>query len=128
MSRVTVHNRRENKKNKKNQHPHERTTTYNHVKTTHTPKIKKKKCLRASYFGFIKIASSSGVINARAKPWVDASVLKVKSLSHSAQPSVKRRPNPITLGGKENAISHSIKKSTIYSGVLLRRRWESILK
>ena len=70
---------------------------------------------RASPSGFIKISSSPGVINARAGPWVDASVLKVKSRSHSAQPSVKRRPNPLHWRGKENAISHSIKKKKKYN-------------
>lgn len=69
---------------------------------------------RASLLGFIKISSSSGVINARARPWVDASVLKVKSRSHSAQPSVKRRPNPLHSGGKKMQFLIPLKKYNIF--------------
>lgn len=74
--------------------------------TTNTPS----RAREHAHTRFIKISPSSGVINARARPRVDARVLKVNSRSHSAQPSVKRRPKPITPEGKENAISHSIKK------------------
>lgn len=109
-------------------HLHERTTNYNHMNTTHTPKIKKEMSTRV-LVGFIKIASSSGVINARTKPWVDASVLKVKSLSLiplSHPWNVAQ--TPLHSGGKKMQFLIPLKKSTIYSGVLLRRRWESILK
>lgn len=68
-----------------------------------------------SPFDFIKISQSSVVINARAGPWVDASILKVKSRSHSIQPSVKRRPNPLhSEGGKKMQFLIPLKKYNIF--------------
>jgi len=88
--------------------------TFNRVlrepQTSQPTLLKKKRKHDASPSGFIKISLRLGVINARARPGVDATVLKVKSRSHSAQSAVKHRPNPLHSRGKENAISHSIKK------------------
>lgn len=70
----------------------------------------------------------SSVINTRA-----SRCLRIKSeisLSLSFRSAIRETsPKPITHEGQENAISHPIikKKSAIYSGVLLRRRWWSIL-